>query len=264
MEMFRIRFGNEYSEASGSWTAFYDSECFVGGTSRYFTFLCVTISRLSEFEEVLRRTDAWSSSRICVTSDEAPSGRGGDIGMFFWRTTEAWNPIVEVKFFRDQMKCIGILQNCNGLKEVVDFGFAKPYLMSLDGSCVELKYNHKQQQWIIVASPSINPMYFGKMGEDAYRRNFTIFGVRNSYDFQINSCGFEICWMNQPNCIDRKFGLNMPQLRSRWLKKAMCIEILGTVSKTERVCLDWLSTGKWSLGSGSKHCSIDGCHSLIC
>jgi hypothetical protein len=136
-------------------------EVFAAAKSEEFSFSCVSISPLAEFEEILAGTEECPSTGICLTYGEAPSGLGGEIAMFFWRDTKLRNPIVQVKFLRHQMKCIGLIRDRLGLTEVADFGLAKRTLMSLDGSCVELKYNHNERQWNILGRSNQKIWTFG-------------------------------------------------------------------------------------------------------
>jgi hypothetical protein len=113
-----------------------------------FRLECVSLANVCDYEEVLRG-EAFPVAGLCLTDEGSGSGIGSEVAMFSWRFGSPGSPVVQVKFLKNLVKCVGIVIDRTSMKEVVDFGVAKPNLVALDGYCVELKYNHELRQWQI-------------------------------------------------------------------------------------------------------------------
>jgi hypothetical protein len=134
-----------------------------------FRLECVSLANVCDYKEVLR-SEAYLVAGMCLTDEASASGIGSEVAMFAWRFGNPGNPIVQVKFLRNLVKCVGIVIDRTSMKEVVDFGVAKPNLVALDGCCVELKYNHELRQWQIAgkthAQKPWNLANFNKVAPD--------------------------------------------------------------------------------------------------
>ena len=127
---------------------------------------------LAKFDDILFQSEeiTFPVAGMCITRLDLPSGIGGDIAMFFWKITRRVKPVVLVRFLRDEMKCIGLVQERSSMRDVVDFGVAKPNLVALDGTCVDLRYNHDQRQWQIIGTSTASKPWsysqFNKLADD--------------------------------------------------------------------------------------------------
>jgi hypothetical protein len=130
---------------------------------------CVSLANVCDYQEVLRG-EAFQVAGLCLTDEASISGIGSEVVMFAWKFGSPGSPVVQVKFLRNLVKCVGIVIDRTSMKEVVDFGVAKPNLVALDGCCVELKYNHEVRQWQIAGRANVqkpwNLVNFSKVAPD--------------------------------------------------------------------------------------------------
>ena len=166
------------------------------GTISDFGIDFINMYALRDFDQILfpNQEITFPVSGMYVTRPDLPSGIGGDTSLFFWLIRRV-NPVVQVRFVRDIMKCVGLVQDRSSMRDVVDFGVAKPNLRALDGKCVDLKYNHDQGQWQIIGpSESAKPWTyanFNKLTDDGPHHHatppYSYEGIRECIEDIINN-----------------------------------------------------------------------------
>jgi hypothetical protein len=87
---------------------------------------------------------------VLVTKTDGVSGLGGSPELYFWKIAKPPNPVVQVKFVPEASQCVGQVNDRNVLKKMVEFGVAKPNLIALSGTCVDLRFDHGMRQWQII------------------------------------------------------------------------------------------------------------------
>jgi hypothetical protein len=102
---------------------------------------------------------------VCITNPRLASGIAGEPVMFVWRVIDDIHPVVLVKVLREEMKCLALVEDTGGMKDVIDFGVAKPYLLAMDDQCVELDYSRGEKQWKIRRLSAEKPWKYSRWRE---------------------------------------------------------------------------------------------------
>ncbi|KAH0791661.1 hypothetical protein GPJ56_004347 [Histomonas meleagridis] len=69
--------------------------------------------------------------------------------IFEFKLSNSYYPAVKLKVSRETMVCVGTVDNYGSDKEVVEFGVAKPNILSMDECIVDIQYNRTTNQWQI-------------------------------------------------------------------------------------------------------------------